>query len=110
MSRVRKGDREREGEWLHDSSCPIFVKHCLDCHGTDAKGGVAARHFRRNGEGGKSGALLTIGEAENSLLMARLTASGDARMPKGGEPLSVGECRKIAEWINRGEIRRRRSA
>ena len=38
---------------------------------------------------------------ENSLLMARLTAAGDARMPKGGEPLSEAECKKIAEWINR---------
>jgi hypothetical protein len=45
---------------------------------------------------------LVTGDAENSLLMARLTAAGDARMPKGGEPLSEAECKKIAEWINRG--------
>ena len=29
-------------------------------------------------------------------------APGDARMPKGGEPLSEMECLKIAEWINKG--------
>jgi hypothetical protein len=81
---------------------PIFVKHCLDCHGKDAKGGLRLDTFAGMKGGGKSGPLLVIGEADNSLLIARLTAAGDARMPKGGEPLSAAECGKIAEWINHG--------
>ena len=81
---------------------PIFAKHCLDCHGKEAKGGLRLDTFAGMEKGGKSGPLLVIGEAGNSLLMARLTAAGDARMPKGGEPLSEMECLKIAEWINKG--------
>ena len=81
---------------------PIFAKHCLDCHGKEAKGGLRLDTFAGMEKGGKSGPLLVIGEADNSLLMARLTAAGDARMPKGGEPLSEMECLKIAEWINKG--------
>ncbi|HEX4069924.1 MAG TPA: c-type cytochrome domain-containing protein [Planctomycetaceae bacterium] len=81
---------------------PIFTKHCLDCHGKEAKGGLRLDTFAGMEKGGKSGPLLVIGEADNSLLMARLTAAGDARMPKGGEPLSETECMKIAEWINKG--------
>jgi hypothetical protein len=81
---------------------PIFVQHCLDCHGKDAKGGLRLDTFVGMERGGKSGPLLIIGEAENSLLIARLTAPGAARMPKGGEPLSEMECMTIAEWITRG--------
>jgi Planctomycete cytochrome C len=100
--RPKKGTAKEKGSGFISQIAPIFVKHCVDCHGTDAKGGLRLDTFAGMEKGGKSGALLTIGDAENSLLMARLTASGDARMPKGGEPLSEGECRKIAEWINRG--------
>jgi mono/diheme cytochrome c family protein len=81
---------------------PIFVKHCLECHGKEAKGGLRLDTFASMERGGKSGPLLVIGDAENSLLMARLTAAGEARMPKGGEPLSEAECLKIAEWITHG--------
>jgi hypothetical protein len=81
---------------------PIFVKHCLDCHGKEAKGGLRLDSFAGMERGGKNGPLLVIGDAENSLLMARLTAPAEARMPKGGEPLSEMECVKIAEWINHG--------
>ncbi len=81
---------------------PIFVKHCLGCHGKEAKGGLRLDTFASMERGGKNGPLLVIGDAENSLLMARLMAPGEGRMPKGGEPLSETECAKIAEWINHG--------
>ena len=42
---------------------PILVKHCLDCHGTDAKGGLRLDTFAGLEKGGKSGALLVIGDA-----------------------------------------------
>jgi mono/diheme cytochrome c family protein len=101
-SRPKKATAKEKGGGFVFQVAPIFVKHCLECHGADAKGGLRLDTFAGMEKGGKSGPLLQIGDAENSLLMARLTAAGDARMPKGGEPLSEAECKKIAEWINRG--------
>lgn len=102
VSRPKKAAAKEKGGGFVFQIAPIFVKHCLDCHGKDAKGGLRLDTYAGMEKGGKSGPLLVIGDAANSLLMARLTAAGDARMPKGGEPLSEAECRKIAEWINRG--------
>jgi mono/diheme cytochrome c family protein len=101
-SRPKKATAKEKGGGFVFQVAPIFVKHCLDCHGADAKGGLRLDTYAGMEKGGKSGPLLLIGDAENSLLMARLTAAGDARMPKEGEPLSEAECKKIAEWINRG--------
>lgn len=102
---TKKAAKEKggsKGTSFVNQVAPIFVKHCLDCHGKEAKGGLRLDTFAGMEKGGKSGPLLVIGEADNSLLLARLTASGEARMPKGGEPLSEAECLKIAEWINHG--------
>ncbi len=100
--RPKKPTAKEKGGGFVLQVAPIFVKHCLDCHGMDAKGGLRLDTYAGMEKGGKSGPLLQIGDAANSLLMARLTAADDARMPKGGEPLSEAECKKIAEWINRG--------
>ena len=72
--RPKKGTAKEKGSGFTTQIAPIFVKHCLDCHGTDAKGGLRLDTFAAMEKGGKSGPLLTIGEAENSLLMASLTA------------------------------------
>jgi hypothetical protein len=100
--KTKKGSAKEKGGSFVSQIAPIFVKHCLDCHGKEAKGGLRLDSFAGMEKGGKSGPLLVIGEADNSLLMARLTAAGDARMPKGGEPLSETECLAIANWINHG--------
>jgi hypothetical protein len=81
---------------------PIFKERCVGCHGNQAKGGLRLDTFAGFEKGGQTGPLLVIGDADNSLLMARLVAPGVTRMPKGGEPLSEADCVKIAEWINRG--------
>jgi Planctomycete cytochrome C len=81
---------------------PIVKEHCLGCHAKEAKGGLRLDTFAGFEKGGKNGPLLVIGDAQNSLLIARLIAPNQARMPKGGDPLSEMECMKIAEWIHRG--------
>jgi hypothetical protein len=81
---------------------PIFVKHCLGCHASDAKGGLRLDTFAAMKRGGKSGILLVPGDPENSLIMMRLTGTGEARMPKDADPISETECLKIAGWIARG--------
>ena len=63
---------------------PIFAKHCLDCHGKEAKGGLRLDTFAGMEKGGKNGPLLVIGDADNSLLMARLIVLRATRgCPKG---------------------------
>jgi mono/diheme cytochrome c family protein len=94
--------RKEQGISFVGQIAPIFKQHCLGCHGSDAKGGLRLDTFEGFEKGGKSGPVLVIGDADNSLLMGRLLAPNEARMPKGGEPLSEMECLKIAEWINRG--------
>jgi hypothetical protein len=98
----RAARKSTQGVSFVKQIAPILKNHCLSCHGADAKGGLRLDSYAAMERGGKSGPLLTIGDADNSLLMARLVVQSEARMPKGGEPLSEMECLKIAEWINRG--------
>jgi hypothetical protein len=102
----KKGDRAsrkaEQGISFVGQIAPIFKEHCLGCHGNQAKGGLRLDTFAGLEKGGTTGAIVVIGDADNSLLMGRLLAQNEARMPKGGEPLSEMECLKIAEWINRG--------
>ncbi|HET6326886.1 MAG TPA: c-type cytochrome domain-containing protein [Planctomycetaceae bacterium] len=102
---AKKADRARKAEQgisFVSQIAPIVKNHCLGCHSGEAKGGLRLDTFAGFEKGGKTGPLLVIGDAGASLLMARLLAPNEARMPKGGEPLSEMECMKIAEWINRG--------
>ena len=103
---AKRADRaKRKGEQgisFVSQIAPIFKDRCLGCHSGEAKGGLRLDTFAGIEKGGKTGPLLAVGDADNSLLMARLLAPNEARMPKGGEPLSEMECLKIAEWINRG--------
>jgi hypothetical protein len=100
---AKKTDKKSEqGASFVGQVAPIIKTHCLDCHGKDAKGGLRLDTFAGWEKGGKSGPLLVIGDAQNSLLMGRLVLPGPTRMPKGGEPLAEADCLKIAEWINRG--------
>ncbi|HXY32601.1 MAG TPA: c-type cytochrome domain-containing protein [Planctomycetaceae bacterium] len=102
---AKKGDRaSRKGEGVSfvGQIAPIVKAHCLECHGNDAKGGLRLDTFSGFEKGGKSGELLVVGDPDSSLLMTRLLAANDTRMPKGGEPLSEKECSTIAEWIKRG--------
>jgi hypothetical protein len=98
----RSGRKTEQGISFVGQVAPIIKTHCLECHSKDAKGGLRLDTFSGFEKGGKNAPLLVIGDAANSLLMARLMAPNESRMPKGGEPLSEAECMTIAEWINRG--------
>jgi hypothetical protein len=98
----RVARKSAQGVSFVNQIAPILKNRCLSCHGADAKGGLRLDSYAAMARGGKSGPLLAVGDADNSLLIARLVVQSEARMPKGGEPLSEMECLKIAEWINRG--------
>ena len=89
-----------------ESIRPLFVRHCLRCHGMDRqKGGL--RLDRRDAalRGGKSGSLLVPGKSKESLLIKRLTAEdADQRMPAQTDALPPHEIDLIRRWIDQGAI------
>jgi hypothetical protein len=82
---------------------PILVNRCLRCHGDDnPRANLRMDTFGGIIAGSSGGALVVPGKPQESLLVERITATGDARMPKGGNPLSADEIKKIADWIKGG--------
>ncbi|MCA9113625.1 MAG: hypothetical protein KDA79_00965, partial [Planctomycetaceae bacterium] len=53
-------------------------------------------------KGGRSGPLLQIGNANASLLIRRLVAQDNSRMPRNAAALPLADIQKIAAWINAG--------
>ncbi len=84
---------------------PILTQNCGGCHGEtgNARGGLRLSSFDNLKKGGTNGALLTINNANNSLIMRRITGTGMAKMPPGNRPaLSNENIQTIRDWINQG--------
>lgn len=81
---------------------PILNKHCVKCHSDDPQGKLHLDTFAEMKKGGTSGPLLTVGNANRSLIMARLMAPEKQRMPQKAPQLSRGEITILALWINQG--------
>ncbi len=90
-------------DYAHDIQ-PIFAQSCYGCHGPksqmgglrlDAKGPALA--------GGQSGKVILPGNATGSILLKRISGSGEqARMPMGGKPLAPAQIATIKAWIENG--------
>lgn len=82
---------------------PIIKGKCIRCHGVDQ---VCAEldmtSYANMGKGGQGGPLLIPRNPQRSLIMARLTANGQGRMPRGGQKLSDDEINIIGRWIASG--------
>lgn len=84
---------------------PILTKNCGGCHGAtgNARGGLRLSSYENMEKGGESGALLTIGNANASLIMRRITGPDNQKMPPGNRPrLSNEDIQTIRDWINQG--------
>lgn len=80
---------------------PILRAHCLDCHGgvEGAKGKLDLRLVRTITAGGKNGAAIKPGHADESLLVTRIE---DGEMPPKGQGFTPEELAKLKAWINAG--------
>lgn len=80
---------------------PILRAHCLDCHGgvEGAKGKLDLRLVRTIISGGRNGAAIKPGHADESLLVARIE---DGEMPPKGQGFTPEELEKLKAWINAG--------
>ena len=84
---------------------PLLVAKCYACHGAlKQEGGLRLETKGLMLQGGDSGSALVAGNAENSLLLARITAQGDERMPplEEGVGLRPAEIALLHAWIQQG--------
>lgn len=72
----------------------MFEQRCGSCHG--AMGGLSVKSYETLMQGGKSGLVITAGDAENSLALTKIA---DGKHPGQFE---ADELEKIIEWINAG--------
>ena len=84
---------------------PILSAKCYSCHGAlKQEGGLRLETKGLMLQGGDSGSALVAGNVENSLLLARITAQGDERMPplEEGVGLRPAEIALLRAWIQQG--------
>ena len=83
---------------------PLLAKHCYECHGADLQeGGLRLDVRRRALLGGDTALAIHAGDAEKSLLVARLTSTDEElRMPQGSDPLTEEEIKLVRGWIDQG--------
>lgn len=81
---------------------PILNSKCGNCHGNNnPRGGLKINTFAGMEKGGQSGALLVIGDPDKSLIIQRLKADDNTRMPQNGT-LTAKEIETISTWITQG--------
>src|SRR5687767_7179346 len=85
---------------------PIFVEHCINCHGEKQASGKMRLHTAANlkEKWDADKELLVAGEPEKSELYQRLTLPADdkKRMPRMADPLPKEKIDLIAAWIKQG--------
>ncbi|QDT82562.1 DUF1553 domain-containing protein [Gimesia chilikensis] len=86
---------------------PLFVKHCQDCHGPDAREGGLRLTSRKNlllrNDSGEP--AIISGKSDQSVLMHRVASKDDSeQMPPAdaGERLTAQEIALLKQWIDQG--------
>ena len=77
---------------------PILVNRCLECHGSDRKGGLDLRSKSALLEGGESGEVVKPGNPSESLLIEYVESE---EMPPS-KPLAASEIAVLRRWIDSG--------
>jgi hypothetical protein len=86
---------------------PLLEHRCFSCHGAlEENAGLRLDAGELIRKGGESGAVIVAGNAPASLLIQRVSAEGQERMPPEGEgdALSPEEIRVLAGWIEQGAV------
>jgi len=82
---------------------PLFKAMCFHCHGeeTEKKGDLDLRLVRLMKAGGKSGSVLTPGDAKSSLLWRKINSD---KMPEGPKKLTPSQKALVSRWIEQGAL------
>ncbi|MBM3966467.1 MAG: DUF1549 domain-containing protein, partial [Planctomycetes bacterium] len=88
---------------IGESAREIFRDRCIACHGERVQEGNL-RLDRGEGltSGGDSGSAIEVGRSNDSLLIARVTARDESRMPPKGTPLSDEQIATLKRFIDLG--------
>jgi mono/diheme cytochrome c family protein len=86
---------------------PIFIAHCVKCHGPEKQeGGLRLDHRASALRGGDSGKLLVAGQSAESEIIRRIALKdGDEKMPptdKANKPLTPQQIALLKQWIDTG--------
>ena len=84
---------------------PILANNCYSCHTNTALSGLRLDSLDAMKKGGKRGAAIVPGDADNSLLIQALrqTAADGLKMPMGGK-LKDADVDVLATWIKAGAV------
>jgi uncharacterized membrane protein len=100
---VEKTEAPREISLYQDQVVGILQSKCYSCHSKiKKKGGLRLDSEDFIKQGGKNGAVLTAGDADNSKLYTHLLLpmeDEDHMPPKGKKQLSAGEIAIIHRWV-----------
>ena len=89
-------------EFFESQVRPLLAARCLECHGPDAqKGGLRLDTGAGLRTGGDSGAVVTAGKPDESLLVEAIGYRGDIKMPPRSK-LPAAEIATLTEWVKRG--------
>lgn len=84
---------------------PLLVANCNGCHidAMQVRGGLRMDTFAQLLRGGDSGAIITPGQGDASLLVQKLRGQAGDIMPAGGRPALPDESiQLISSWIDEG--------
>lgn len=84
---------------------PILRQRCYACHGAlKQEAGLRLDTAAAVRKGGENGAVIAIGKPAASVLIERVTAAGESRMPPPdeGTPLTADEIALVRRWIEQG--------
>ncbi|MEI6714104.1 MAG: PSD1 and planctomycete cytochrome C domain-containing protein [Verrucomicrobiota bacterium] len=97
-----------EVEFFEKSVRPILEEHCLECHSAakgKTKGGLALDSSAALHKGGSSGAVVTPGNPDKSILITAVRYKDpDTQMPPEDKKLPPEKIAILEEWVRRGAI------
>ena len=86
---------------------PLLATKCYACHGVlKQEGGLRLESLALITQGGDSGAVIVAGDAAASMILERVTADEDSRMPpaEDGAALKPEEVALLRSWIASGAV------
>jgi hypothetical protein len=87
---------------VEKSAKTILDAKCVVCHGQTRMSDLDLRDSAGVLKGGKRGAAVVPGKADDSLLFKAVKREGDLQMPPGKSVLTPKEVATIRDWINAG--------
>jgi mono/diheme cytochrome c family protein len=89
-------------EFFENKIRPILANNCFGCHTNSQLGGLRLDTLDGMKKGGKRGAAIVPGDAENSLLIKAVRQTDPAlKMPYGGK-LQASEIADLEAWVKAG--------